>query len=104
MCWPNQVVQVHQNQALQKCDANKKWTENIKYVSFDEFSLEVVHSLKSEGYIVYLKRKYLHVKNRNCICSSSGRCTYIYRAFFLHWYPTKKLKYGKPRLGESTLT
>ena len=51
MRWPNQVVQVHQNQSLQKCDANKKWTENIKYVSFDEFSLEVVHSLKSEGYL-----------------------------------------------------
>ena len=24
--------------------------------------------------------------------------------FFLHWYLPKKLKYGKPRLGESTLT
>ena len=24
--------------------------------------------------------------------------------FFSHWYPPKKLKYGKPRLGESTLT
>ena len=23
---------------------------------------------------------------------------------FFHWYPLKKLKYGKPRLGESTLT
>ena len=23
--------------------------------------------------------------------------------FFLHWYPPKKLKYGKPRLGESML-
>ena len=23
---------------------------------------------------------------------------------FFHWYPTKKLNYGKPRLGESTLT
>ena len=23
---------------------------------------------------------------------------------FFHWYPPKKLKYGKPRLGESTLT
>ena len=23
---------------------------------------------------------------------------------FSHWYPPKKLKYGKPRLGESTLT
>ena len=24
--------------------------------------------------------------------------------FFSHWYPPKKLKYGKPRLGESTST
>ena len=24
--------------------------------------------------------------------------------FFLHWYPPQKLKYGKPRIGESTLT
>ena len=24
--------------------------------------------------------------------------------FFLRWYPPKKLKYGKPRLGESTAT
>ena len=23
---------------------------------------------------------------------------------FFNWYPPKKLKYGKPRLGESTLT
>ena len=29
---------------------------------------------------------------------------YIYRVFFFHWYPIKKVKYGKPRLGESTLT
>ena len=28
----------------------------------------------------------------------------IQGVFFLHWYPPKKLKYGKPRLGESTLT
>ena len=28
----------------------------------------------------------------------------IYRVFFLHWASPKKLKYGKPRLGESTLT
>ena len=28
----------------------------------------------------------------------------IQGVFFLNWYPPKKLKYGKPRLGESTLT
>ena len=27
-----------------------------------------------------------------------------YRVFFFHWASPKKLKYGKPRLGESTLT
>ena len=25
----------------------------------------------------------------------------IYRVFFSHWYPPKKLKYGKPRLGSA---
>ena len=27
-----------------------------------------------------------------------------YRVFFFNWYPPKMLKYGKPRLGESTAT
>ena len=36
------------------------------------------------------------------ISSYSGR-SYT-GCFFSHWYPPKKLKYGKPRLGESTLT
>ena len=27
-----------------------------------------------------------------------------YTGCLFHWYPPKKLKYGKPRLGESTLT
>ena len=27
-----------------------------------------------------------------------------YTGCFFHWYPPKKLKYGKPRSGESTLT
>ena len=31
-------------------------------------------------------------------------CLYIIQGIFCHWYPTKKLKYRKPRLGESTLT
>ena len=29
---------------------------------------------------------------------------YDYTGCFFNWYPPKKLKYGKPRLGESTLT
>ena len=28
----------------------------------------------------------------------------LYTGSFFHWYPPKKLKYGKPRLGEFTLT
>ena len=28
----------------------------------------------------------------------------MYKVFFFNWYPPKKLKYGKPRLGESTAT
>ena len=28
----------------------------------------------------------------------------IIQGDFFHWYPPKKLKYVKPRLGESTLT
>ena len=28
----------------------------------------------------------------------------LYTGCFFNWYPPKKLKYGKPRLGESTLT
>ena len=28
----------------------------------------------------------------------------LIQGVFFHWYPPKKLKYGKPRLGESTLT
>ena len=28
----------------------------------------------------------------------------LVQGVFLNWHPPKKLKYGKPRLGESTLT
>ena len=28
----------------------------------------------------------------------------VVQGVFLNWYPPKKLKYGKPRIGESTLT
>ena len=33
-----------------------------------------------------------------------GFCFCIIQGDFFHWYPPKKLKYGKPRLDESTLT
>ena len=29
---------------------------------------------------------------------------YTLQGDFFHWYPPKNLKYGKPKLGESTLT
>ena len=44
------------------------------------------------GLIVGVQHWYnMHIK---------GPCT----GCFFNWYPPKKLKYGKPRLGESTLT
>ena len=36
------------------------------------------------------------------VCLVALECTLT--GWFFHWYPPKKLKYGKPRLGESTLT
>ena len=30
--------------------------------------------------------------------------SFIVQGDFFNWYPPKKLKYGKPRLGESTVT
>ena len=41
---------------------------------------------------------YLMAGGPDCIIAN------VQGVFFLHWYPPKKLKYGKPRLGESTLT
>ena len=40
---------------------------------------------------------FTHLSNMVCVPCK-------YRVFFLHWASPKKLKYGKPRLGESTLT
>ena len=37
------------------------------------------------------------------VCGIWHRFAVIQGVFF-HWYPPKELKYGKPRLGESTLT
>ena len=38
-----------------------------------------------------------------CLFVLSGHCI-IHTGCFFNWYPSKKLKYGKPRLGESTAT
>ena len=54
--------------------------------------------LKKRGAEVRVKKirsEFLFLKG--CVCSTT------YRVFF-NWYPPKKLKYGKPWLGVSTLT
>ena len=42
-------------------------------------------------------------KQTNKLTAAAAQRQQIQGDFF-HWYPPKKLKYGKPRLGESTLT
>ena len=37
------------------------------------------------------------------VCQYDRKAPHLQGVFF-NWYPPKKLKYGKPRLGESTLT
>ena len=39
-----------------------------------------------------------------CFLAGDIRWSYKIQGVFFHWYPPKKLKYGKSRLGESTLT
>ena len=50
---------------------------------------------------------YAHQIGRNAVSAKlvaeSEHLIYIQGDFF-QWYPPKKLEYGKPRLGESTLT
>ena len=38
------------------------------------------------------------------ICAAAANGKFSYTGCFFNWYPPKKVKYGKPRLGESTLT
>ena len=49
-------------------------------------------------FILVTKKRYWKLS-----ISSSSNHKFIQGDFF-HWYPPKKLKYGKPRLDESTLT
>ena len=55
----------------------------------------------STGAVHNLDKAELAFKVSNAILCLS---VFLYRVFFSHWYPPKKLKYGKPGLGESTLT
>ena len=59
----------------------------------------VIRRLYSEkDYQSIEKQKHVHTKIWQKAVGQS-----IYRVFFFHWYPPKKLKYEKPRLDESTL-
>ena len=48
--------------------------------------------------------KILAQGKKNYMCFCSWYIFMMYRVFLFHWASPKKLKYGKPRLGESTLT
>ena len=43
-------------------------------------------------------------KGRVKFCQRKHPFVKYLQGVFFNWYPPKKLKYGKPRLGESTLT
>ena len=70
--------------------------------------------------VIVITRVTLHFMGEETLCQTSEktgrdeRCFTLvifrlqkklfYRVFFCHWASPKKLKYAKPRLGESTLT
>ena len=56
----------------------------------------VTNNFSSKGALIYYSHSAI-------VCSYIYIIYTLYRVFF-HWYPPKKLKYGKPRLGESTAT
>ena len=49
------------------------------------------------------KEKQIKLVNRIKI-TKEGHYSIIIQGVFFNWYPPKKLKYGKPRLGVSRLT
>ena len=55
------------------------------------------HRFKTELKISYWQMKLAHMLHLIYLHM-------IIQGDFFHWYPPKKLKYGKPRLGESTST
>ena len=57
--------------------------------------LDICHFYRTSSWNILHFTKYLHVP----LDFKS-----IHTGCFFHWYPPKKLKNGKPRLGESTLT
>ena len=57
------------------------------------------------GHTAWVPMKYGAKQAKRAANWKSGPHTRIYyTGCFFHWYPPKKLKYGKPRIGESTLT
>ena len=59
----------------------------------------------SEKYIKTMSEKYIKTISEKYIKTISEKYMYlIIQGVFLSWASPKKLKYGKPRLGESTLT
>ena len=76
----------------QNNSSNGKKAEMHVFLGFEIF----------RGSILSLLKSYDEIQER--IFMQNFKISPKYRVFFSHWYPPKKLKYGKPRLGESTLT
>ena len=71
------------------------------------FSLKYFAGSLCNKYQFFSRQNSSHREIQNIFLSVSERLYQIQiytGCFFSHWYPPKKLKYGKPRLGESTLT
>ena len=103
MCSPTRPQQVHyysisreelNSQFLYNENFNRKMQDKSKVLVYNLFSyvkwiVPHEHRLKLD----------FHVSDPYCLFH-----VLYYTGCFFHWYPPKKLKYGKPRLGESTLT
>ena len=67
--------------------------------------LQLVEDVAAECSIFLNIRAPINTRTQHILNNKYGLNTdSTYRVFFFHWYPPKKLKYGKPRLGESTST
>ena len=76
---------------------NSAQRHNVTTVTVNSISINKAH--KAQQYQQCSLTRYIFRSIRDIGCSSL-----ICTGCFFNWYPPKKLKYGKPRLGESTLT
>ena len=59
---------------------------------------------KERDRLIATQNLHLFLNSGACVGVCVGVCGGATTGCFFNWYPPKKLKYVKPRLGESTLT